>query len=389
MKFVSFITGLLSLAALSSAAPGYGQGGGHDAEAAASKQIDRLQKQYQKYIRDTIKTRQTGCTSKNILRRREWGSLSKADRRSYIDAVYCLYHNQSFVTPLSEIPGVRNRYDDFVGGHLQLTPFVHADGLFLPFHRFYVHLYETALRTECGYRGAQPYWDWTLSYTDPAQSTVFDGSPWSLGSNGVFVPGRSPITVAGAGFTRTFPPATGGGCVYSGPFTPDKFQLHLGPIAFEPAGPQGGLGYNPRCLSRDLSPDFASGGTRPTNVTRLLACEDLACVNVRFDDPVGGVHGYGHFLVGGIQLDVFASPSDPVFWLHHAQIDRLWTIWQNLGRPEEQRTQQVWGTQTAANTPPSDNVTLDTLVPFGRLSPSKPVRELVSTVDGPFCYIYE
>lgn len=72
MKFVSFVTGLLSLAVLICAAPGNGHGGGNDAEAAASKQIDHLQKQYQKYIRDTIKTRQTGCTGKNILRRREW-----------------------------------------------------------------------------------------------------------------------------------------------------------------------------------------------------------------------------------------------------------------------------------------------------------------------------
>jgi tyrosinase len=67
MKPTLFLTGLLSLAAVGSAAPG-----GYDFEAAASKQIDKLQKQYQKYIRDTLRTRQTGCTSRNLLRRREW-----------------------------------------------------------------------------------------------------------------------------------------------------------------------------------------------------------------------------------------------------------------------------------------------------------------------------
>ncbi|KAJ4290793.1 hypothetical protein N0V88_006543 [Collariella sp. IMI 366227] len=171
MKPLSLLFGLLSLAVLSNAAPGDG-GASHDPEVAASKRINHLQKEYQKYIRDTLKTRKTGCTHKNLLRRKEWGSLSKKDRLSYIGAVYCLYNNNSFITPPSEVPGVRNRYNDFVSGHLQLTPFVHADGLFLPFHRFYVHLYEKALREECGYKGAQPYWDWTLSYRDPRQSAV-------------------------------------------------------------------------------------------------------------------------------------------------------------------------------------------------------------------------
>lgn len=122
------------------------------------------------------------------------------------------------------------------------------------------------------------------------------------------------------------------------------------------------------------------------------------------DDSAGGVHGSGHFLVGGVALDVFASPADPIFWLHHAQVDRLWTIWQNVVDPLD-RTYQVWGTQTAGNSelvlgrlsgvlltclvPPSDNVTLDTPVPFGVLSEPRPVRELVSTIDGPMCYIYE
>jgi tyrosinase len=275
------------------------------------------------------------------------GSLSKSERASYIAAVHCLHNNTTFITPPAQIPGVRNRYDDFVGGHMVVTQFVHNSGFFLPFHRFYLHLYETALRDECGYAGAQPYWDWTLSYTDPRKATVFDGSPWSMGGNGAYVPGREPVTIVAPGFTKTIPPATGGGCVESGPFTADKFVMNLGPVSFEPSGPDGGFGYNPRCVVRDLSPELA-GFTRPTNVTAVLGCGDLACFNNELDDPLFGVHGSGHFQVGGIQLDVFASPSDPIFWLHHAQVDRLWTIWQNLGDPQD-RTYQVWGTQTSGN----------------------------------------
>jgi hypothetical protein len=24
------------------------------------------------------------------------------------------------------------------------------------------------------------------------------------------------------------------------------------------------------------------------------------------------------------------SPNDPLFWLHHANVDRLWAIWQTM-----------------------------------------------------------
>jgi hypothetical protein len=35
---------------------------------------------------------------------------------------------------------------------------IHGTGTFLPWHRYAIQLWETALRTECEYKGAQPYW---------------------------------------------------------------------------------------------------------------------------------------------------------------------------------------------------------------------------------------
>ncbi len=40
-----------------------------------------------------------------------------------------------------------------------------------------------------------------------------------------------------------------------------------------------------------------------------------------------GAHADVHVAVGGT-MNSASSPSDPVFWLHHANIDRLWAQWQ-------------------------------------------------------------
>ncbi|KAL2162525.1 hypothetical protein VTH06DRAFT_7439 [Thermothelomyces fergusii] len=363
--------------------------GNADAEAMASQRILELQARYQQNILDVIKNRTSGCTAQTIQRRKEWTALSLEDRAAFISAIHCL-NALPARTPQSTAPGARAVYDDFIVAHILQTPFVHASGLFLPFHRHFLHLFAGALRDRCGYGGPLPYWDWTTSWADPRTAAVFDGGPLSLGGNGAFVPGRNGTVIALPGGARqVIPPATGGGCVTTGPFREGRFEVRLGPVAFEPRGPQGGLGYNPRCLRRDLSPHF-SAGTHPAAVVALLdGCGgDLGCVVRDMDAPggvPGGVHASGHWQVGPDALDVFASPSDPVFWLHHAQVDRLWTIWQGLDVGA--RTYQVWGTATAANDPPSDDVTLETLMDFGILGEAKTVGEVASTVDGEYCYM--
>jgi len=38
-------------------------------------------------------------------------------------------------------------------------------------------------------------------------------------------------------------------------------------------------------------------------------------------------HNHGHAWVGGIMNNTSTSPTDPIFWMHHAEVDRLWEIW--------------------------------------------------------------
>ncbi len=43
---------------------------------------------------------------------------------------------------------------------------------------------------------------------------------------------------------------------------------------------------------------------------------------------VEGVHDSVHVWVGGSMRSVPTAPTDPVFWMHHAEIDRIWAEWQ-------------------------------------------------------------
>jgi tyrosinase len=71
-------------------------------------------------------------------------------------------------------------------------------------------------------------------------------------------------------------------------------------------------------------------------------------------------------------------------------IDKVWWTWQNLDR--DNRLNAISGTGTILNSPPSANTTLDTLIDLGYSAgapTSRPMKDLMSTTDGMFCYVYE
>ena len=89
----------------------------------ASEQIDELalfaQQQANASLADKASKRGT-CNIFNVAIRREWGTLSKKERRSYVDAVLCLQTKEAR-TPSSIIPGAKTRFDDFVGTHSECS----------------------------------------------------------------------------------------------------------------------------------------------------------------------------------------------------------------------------------------------------------------------------
>ncbi|KAH8881179.1 Di-copper centre-containing protein [Thozetella sp. PMI_491] len=233
--------------------------------------------------------------------RREWRSLEAREREDFLSAVLCLYEKRSL------FPDRGSMYDDIVFVHQysgQAGDLAHKHPSFLPWHRWFIHEFERTLQDECGYEGQLPYWDWTVDWQDLAGSSIWDNE-LGFGSQddrkvGVSVPGET----------------AGEKCV-SGPFKDVKL-LHFN------------LTVRPHCLSRqfqlsksedygtfsgeDMSPDIMGGLARSRDYGSLQYGME------RIHDTIhNGVIG---------DMNTWSSANDPIFWLHHAQLDRLWWIWQ-------------------------------------------------------------
>ncbi|KAF2259428.1 Di-copper centre-containing protein [Lojkania enalia] len=401
---------------------------------------------YQSYVNTTLskKDHRNGlrvCNHRNVQVRKEWRSMSKRERKKYVSAVQCMYRNRRSQANRKKVPGARNRLDDFLASHLVVSEKIHFNGHLFPWHRHFVWLYEQALREECGYKGAQPYWDWTLDAGNLLASPVFDGSDTSMGGNGEYFP-HGHTELQAFGLDLQLPPGTGGGCLKSGPFsdlivnmglnqtiappasnvtapipktleTADNKKVEplsspetsniTSPVdptfetekTFEPVGLikfNEALNYNPRCLRRDLNLFWAEQLTA-SHVLYLLQASNADQLEKRIDgwdgpDPTQpAMHPAGHFVVGGLQNDPFASPGDPMFFLIHAQIDRLYTIWQSQ---DPARLYQVGGTDKPLDLNNEGNpVKLNDRLNFGIVDGKRKLKNLLNTMDKYYCYAYE
>ena len=107
----------------------------------------------------------------------------------------------------------------------------------------------------------------------------------------------------------------------------------------------------------------------------------------RFGDGFLGMHAAGHFAIGGEAGDFYSSTNDPVFFLHHAMLDRVWWLWQAL---HLNQAKTVAGTHTIFNEPPSPPTTDQDLIEMNYINlPPVQIGDVLSTLEGePLCYIY-
>ncbi len=77
---------------------------------------------------------------------------------------------------------------------------------------------------------------------------------------------------------------------------------------------------------------ISSLATIASNVPSIMASTTFGS----FASPMNGVHGSIHIWVGGSMSDPDTAAADPIFWMHHANLDRLWWQWYNSAQGNHQ-----------------------------------------------------
>lgn len=277
----------------------------------------------------------TRATCANIRVRTEWDSYSNSDRQAFVDAIKCLMGRPAS----GQFGQSRSRYEDLVALHQTLTPNVHGNDKFLLWHRYYVWTFESMLRSECGFNRNLPWFDETRYAGRFDQSSIFS-SQW-FGSVSV-----------------------NGNCVTNGQFA--NLALNVGP----------GQGNQVHCLARN------GDGAKTANCNQAYVnqCNAFGDYPGMAQCSEGGPHAWGHNGIGAVMQDTFASPADPVFWLHHLFVDRNFRIWQNQNSA---RINSISGTDRAGN-----RLTLDTTVNVYDMRPTVRIRDILDTTQETLCYKY-
>jgi len=244
-------------------------------------------------------------------------------RQNYIDGVHALKQ-----TPADD-PRY-SRYDWYVIWHaitmMTQTPNPNSSGrnaghdgpVFLPWHRFYLKRLEAEIADILGIPDfALPYWNWIADgQLDPSQQR--DAPIWQSNALG------------GAGFPITDGPFKFDAADPSGPNSwPVRIELRPNGLVLVERGlaRRLGQGQGPRILpsktwveqtlrrfTYDSSP--WSRGSSASFRNDLEGGSGTGMHN-RVHGWIGGDMGFGH------------SPNDPVFFLHHCNVDRVWAFWQS------------------------------------------------------------
>ncbi|KAF2476494.1 Di-copper centre-containing protein [Lindgomyces ingoldianus] len=252
-----------------------------------------------------------------------------------------------------------------------------VQGTFLAWHRYFIWHYEQALRNG------------ETTATGLVNYPIFDGSVISMSGDGEFIPGQGNIILGGDDLPEILIPAgSGDGCVTLG-------LVSLCLTNSCTITNRDGLSYNPRCLKRELT-DYVNRRFANTSstVNLILKPKEIYDFQMTMQGYPGsgdiGVQGGGHYTIGGdLGRDLFVSPGDPPFYLHHGMIGRVWWSWELFNRTTRTGTEGIFGTGTFLNVPPSQNITLDNPMDLGfGLGPSTTMKDLMSTTNGPFCHIH-
>jgi len=217
-------------------------------------------------------------------------------------------------------------YDQFVALHGAVMGVTHAGSRdpinfahgnigFLPWHRQYLRLFELALQKEVP-NVSLPYWDWSDDigaaqklFTDNFLSSTTWGQATAV-NNGLLrsrlpnskKPTWWPTGMSGFAVDRNLQEGLG-----------SSLQRGSTEANWPPSTAQ---------MQQLATLDFPIRGSNALWAFWYILEQGAQGFNTR-------THNAGHRFIGGHMGGSF-SPNDPIFWMHHANVDRTWALWQSF-----------------------------------------------------------
>ncbi|KAL3899721.1 MAG: hypothetical protein SGCHY_001840 [Lobulomycetales sp.] len=203
--------------------------------------------------------------------RKEWRELDATEKSDFFNAVNALKTS--------------NGYEKYTTMHRNFFGAAHNKAVFLPWHRKMLADFEADLTRVAGKQIHLPYWDWTVNSQNPEQSEVLHSNAFGTGGTGPNL------------------------CITDGAFAnwrnEDGSCLRRG---------YGRTGKVAAFYSEEVVNNAVQTSSNFDTIWRSLE---------------GALHGSVHVYIGG-DLATAASTRDPLFFLHHAHIDKLFWEWQEL-----------------------------------------------------------
>jgi tyrosinase len=201
--------------------------------------------------------------------RKDQATLSPVERARFLAAVDVL-NQRGFFGALVSIHSDMSHTMHNMGPNDPTSPL--GQQRFLPWHRIYLYQFEQMLQA-FDPDVTIPYWDWAK----PVEQSV----PSWLHGHALTV--RVAVPDVGMGF--------------------------ISPLDITVVR---------RPLSREILEQRVAG--LPTVMNMATYTE--------FATALENIHNGVHDWVGGTMDDLTTASADPIFWMHHANIDRLWSQWQ-------------------------------------------------------------
>ena len=295
-------------------------------------------------------------------KRESFTALSDLEKERFVEAIIKLKAN--IVNPGDPVNKQFSKYDQFVALHVAVMRFTvqgHVDGdgnliqfsnahgnlAFLPWHREFIRRFELALQQEVP-KVTLPYWDWE-------KDTEANSELFTKDFIGELNPGNNSVSpLSGGYFDGNVPvpapswwPNNFMGFKINSDLSDmfDNLLLRGDFIDRDSAG-------NPLPTSQQQpTPNWPIPSTILSQIKNLdlsgtgahkfyhfwMALEMGSVIISGTQRRVGPTHNTAHNYIGG-HMSTGASPNDPIFWMHHCYIDRIWAHWQdnvNGGFPDE------------------------------------------------------